>query len=257
MIPVIPESITTILVASEIAIAVAIWNVLSFAAGRSGLPDAAQRKVRVGAAGFLGVWLATALLFAPVPASVRTADPFRITPLIPLLDVASVAGALFAVWRSPSLRRVLAGVPLAAWHALQAWRVLGVVFVILYTRGQLPAHFALPAGWGDIFVGLTAPLLALALARGVRGATPIAISWNVFGLLDLVVAVGMGTGLLAPLLVPDLGPRMPPVPAMGVYPLILVPAFAVPASVLVHGLALARLVREVRPHPRLLPTEAR
>jgi hypothetical protein len=85
----------------------------------------------------------------------------------------------------------------------------------------------------------------------------IALSWNALGLLDLAVAVGMGTGLLAPLLVPELGPRVPPVPAMGVYPLVLVPAFAVPASALVHVLALSRLAREARPQPGLQPEEAR
>ena len=90
---------------------------------------------------------------------------------------------------------------------------------------------------------------SLALARGVRGARPAGIAWNVLGLLDLVVAVGMGTALLAPLLAPELG-RVPPVPAMGVFPLILVPAFAVPVSVLLHVLALARLLR-VRDWPRI------
>lgn len=110
---------------------------------------------------------------------------------------------------------------------------------------RLPAHFALPAGWGDILVGLTAPLVALGLARGIRGGRTLAISWNVFGLLDLAVAVGMGTGFLAPLLAPDLGPRVPPALAMGVFPMILVPLFAVPMSVLLHLLALRGLRREL------------
>jgi hypothetical protein len=73
----------------------------------------------------------------------------------------------------------------------------------------------------------------------------LGIAWNVLGLLDLVVAVGMGSGFLAPLLTPELGP-VPPAAAMGAFPLILVPTFAVPVSVLLHLLALARLLREVR-----------
>ena len=62
------------------------------------------------------------------------------------------------------------------------------------------------------------------------------------GLLDLVVAVGMGSGLLVPLLAPSLG-SAPPAAAMGALPMILVPAFAVPVSVLLHLLALGRLWR--------------
>jgi hypothetical protein len=129
---------------------------------------------------------------------------------------------------------------------VQLFRAIGVVFLILLAQGQLPAHFALPAGWGDVAIGITAPLLALALVRRVRGAVPLAFSWNVLGLLDLVVAVGMGTGFLTPFLVPELGPRVPSVAGMGVFPLIVVPTFAVPLFVLLHLLALWRLRRPVR-----------
>jgi hypothetical protein len=83
--------------------------------------------------------------------------------------------------------------------------------------------------------------VALLLVRNVRGSRPLALAWNGFGLLDLVVAVGMGTGYLSPFLAPELGPRVPPASAMGVFPLILVPTFAVPISVLLHLIALTRL----------------
>jgi hypothetical protein len=141
---------------------------------------------------------------------------------------------------------VLTAASLPTIIGVQLYRIIGLVFVILLAQGQLPAHFALPAGWGDIVVGLSAPLVALALARGAPGGRTLATAWNVFGLLDLVVAVGMGTGFLAPFLAPDLGPRVPPTPAMGVFPLVLVPTFAVPMSVLLHVVALWRLRREVK-----------
>ena len=126
--------------------------------------------------------------------------------------------------------------------------------MILLIQGQLPAHFALPAGWGDVAIGLAAPLVALALARSVPGARPIAISWNVVGVLDLFVAVGMGTGFLASLLSAS---RVPAAAAMGVYPMILVPTFAVPVSMLLHFICLARLAREAHEGARLVPTPAR
>jgi hypothetical protein len=77
------------------------------------------------------------------------------------------------------------------------------------------------------------------------------------GVLDLIVAAGTGTGLLAPLVAPELGPRVPPAPAMGVLPMFLVPAFAVPMSLLLHVLALGRLLREIRFGARLAPSGAR
>jgi len=179
-------------------------------------------------------------------ASLAARDRFSLSPLIPLFAIVPVVAVLLAIRFSPALRQVLSAASLPALIGVQFYRTLGVLFVILMTMGQLPARFALPAGWGDIAIGLTAPLVALALARGTRGSRAIATSWNVVGLLDLVVAVGMGTGLLAPYLAPELGPRVQPAAAMGIFPMFLVPAFAVPVSVLLHLIALGRLRREVR-----------
>jgi hypothetical protein len=98
--------------------------------------------------------------------------------------------------------------------------------------------------------------VALAVARGVRGGRTLAVAWNVVGLLDLVIAVGMGTGFLVPFLTPGLGSRAPPAAAMGVFPMILVPTFTVPVSVRLHLLPLGRLRREVRLDSGLVPEAA-
>jgi hypothetical protein len=218
-----------------------VWGILSRAAERSGLSAAAQRSVRAGAAIFLGAWLGAALLLAPAPASLAARDPFYITPLIPLFVALGLTFAWLTIWRSPALRRVVAAASLPALIGVQLYRIIGAVFLVLLPLGQLPAHFAVPAGWGDVAIGVTAPLVALALARGVPGGRTLAIAWNVLGLVDLIVAVGMGTGFLAPFLAPGLGPRVPPAAAMGVFPLIVIPTFAVPVAVLLHVLALGRL----------------
>jgi hypothetical protein len=94
-----------------------------------------------------------------------------------------------------------------------------------------------------VAIGLAAPVVALALVRGTRHARTLGIGWNVLGLLDLVVAVGMATSLF-PLLA---GERLHAAAAMGVYPLILVPTFGVPVAVLLHLVALRRLRRSPRP----------
>jgi hypothetical protein len=254
MIPVIPWYITFIVIATSLTAAVVLWLILSSAAGRSGLSPAAQQRVRAGSAVFLGAWIVADLLLAPAPASVLNRSPFYVTPLIPLLNVVPMAIALVALWRSSSLRRVIAAVPLPVLHGAQVYRVIGGVFLILMAQGQLPTHFALPAGWGDIAVGLAAPLVAIALARGARAARPLAVAWNVYGLFDLVVAVGMGTGILATILA---GTRVPAAAAMGVFPMILVAVFAVPVSILLHVIGLARLSRGEQVGARLAPAAAR
>lgn len=245
-IPTIPWYLELIALATSLAIAVGVWSILSSAASRSGLPPATQRRVRIGVAVFLATWLGAVLILAPSPASLLTRDRFYLTPLIPLFVIVPPALAFLALWLAPAFRRVLTATSIPAIIGVQLYRCVGAEFVILLGLGQLPAYFALPAGWGDIAVGVTAPLVALALVRGVRGSRALATFWNVFGLLDLAVAVGMGSGLLALMLAPELGSRFAPAAAMGVFPLFVVPAFAVPVSVLLHLIALGRLLGDVR-----------
>jgi hypothetical protein len=237
MIPVIPWPITLTIVVLQPVIAFAVWRILATSASKS---------VRAGLAIFLFGWLGLAFALAPSPSSLAGRDPFYLTPLIPLFAGGSFTVALVAFFVSPALRQATEAAPLPGLVAVQLYRALGVLFIILLALGQLPAYFAQPAGWGDIFVGLTAPLVALALARRVAGARALAVAWNAFGLLDLMVAVGMGTGMLAPVLMPELGSRVPAVGPMGVFPLILVPTFAVPLSFMLHLLALLRLRHEAR-----------
>lgn len=256
MIPAVPWYIELISLATNLAIAAAVWHILSSAAGRSGLTPARIRAVRAGSAIFLGAWLGAALLLAPAPDSLVGRDQFYLTPLIPLFVVVPITIVFLATSLSPAIRHVLAAASLPEVMGVQLYRTIGVVFLILLGLEQVPAHFALPAGWGDIAIGVTAPLVALAVARGFPAGRALAVSWNVVGLLDLAVAVGMGTGFLAPFLAPDLGPRVAPAAAMGVYPMILVPMFAVPVSVLLHLLALRKLRGDLRLGSRLVPNAA-
>jgi len=238
MIPDIPWYVTAIVLSVNVATAAVVWRIVATAAS--------SRNLRVGSAIFLFGWLGAALLLAPAPASLVSRDPFYLTPLIPLFAIGPTIVLLAALGLSPALRRTLGAMSLPAVHAVQLYRVIGGIFLVLMAQGQLPAHFAEPAGWGDVAIGLAAPLVALALARRVAGSRALAAGWNVLGLLDLVVAVGMGTGYLAPLLAPHLGAHVPPAAAMGVFPLVLIPTFAVPMGIMLHVLGLIRLAGESR-----------
>jgi hypothetical protein len=66
-------------------------------------------------------------------------------------------------------------------------------------------------------IGLTAPWLVVALLRQRSFATSRAfIAWNIFGILDFVVAVGMGA--IAPLLFADLARNVTTVPMVHLPP---------------------------------------
>jgi hypothetical protein len=109
---------------------------------------------------------------------------------------------------------------------LQTWRVAGVAFLALFAQGELPARFAVPAGLGDVIVGLTAPLVALYVVGGGRRARRVYVGWTVFGIADLVAAVALGV---------TTGAGMEPV---AVLPLSLIPAFGVPLTLALHAISL-------------------
>jgi hypothetical protein len=125
---------------------------------------------------------------------------------------------------------------------LQTFRVLGVVFLVGWWRGSLPGGFALPAALGDLAVGVAAPFVAAAVASGKSYARPLFVAWNVFGILDLVVAVTMGVAhSRTPMGFMHAAVRTD---ALGAYPYSLIPTFFVPLAIMLHAtrLAKARLV---------------
>jgi hypothetical protein len=120
-------------------------------------------------------------------------------------------------------------------------RALGVIFLILYAAGKMPGLFAWPAGLGDVLVGVLAPVVGIAYRRGPRENPDLVSAWNLFGLADLVVAVTAGM-LSSPspfeLFAFDL-----PNELISRFPLVLVPVFLVPVSVLLHLASLTKLRR--------------
>jgi hypothetical protein len=119
--------------------------------------------------------------------------------------------------------------------ALQVYRVLGVSMAIQAQRHALPEVFGLPAGFGDLFIGVTALLAAAAFTSGTKSGKAVFVLWNVLGLLDLIIAVS--TAALAASM-PFSPVTMAP---MRLYPLSLVPAFGVPLAFLLHVTGLAQL----------------
>jgi hypothetical protein len=120
-----------------------------------------------------------------------------------------------------------------------SFRIAGVVFLIAMAQRQLPALFALPAGLGDISVGIAAPLVARKLAQGTarRGA----LAFNLLGMADLVVAMILGavTGYQLLHVTPAAG-------ALSELPIVLIPTAAVPLLFVLHITSMSALRRARR-----------
>jgi hypothetical protein len=194
--------------------------------------------VRAAAVTVVG-WFLLALALASADAYRGTADripTIQYGILVPIL----IGGLL--IWRSSRLARMIDAVPQHWLVGVQLYRTLGVIFLILYAGGKLPGLFAWPAGLGDVLVGVLAPVVAIAYWRGPRENANLVIGWNIFGLADLVIAVTMGF-VTSPsplqLFAFDL-----PNELITRFPLVLIPVFAVPLSVLLHMASLAKLHRD-------------
>jgi hypothetical protein len=118
---------------------------------------------------------------------------------------------------------------------VQAWRVAGFVFLVLYTYSILPGMFALPAGWGDIAIGATAPFVALKLTTpDNRNGF---ILWQMLGITDLVTALFFGATAAF------FNPHGVATSAMTVLPMSLIPTFAVPLLFIFHVICISQARR--------------
>jgi hypothetical protein len=143
------------------------------------------------------------------------------------------------VLRSPTLNRGLRAIPLPLLVGVNAIRAFGVTFVLLYAAGRLPAPFAPVAGWGDILVGLTAVPVAWLVSGKGAAAHLTAWIWNVFGLLDLIAAVGLGVASSpGPLQLIFIEPGSG---IMTTLPWLLIPGFLVPLLASTHLAVFYRL----------------
>jgi len=140
---------------------------------------------------------------------------------------------------SVKVRRLALGLDLRLLTAMQAWRIIGVMFLVLMSFGFLPGTFAWPAGLGDLLVGAYAPFVVLAISRRTPGWHRHVILLNVLGLLDFVGAIGGGVlsgrspiGLLRGDVTTDI---------MQELPLSMIPTFAVPFWIVLHILSLIKL----------------
>jgi hypothetical protein len=156
--------------------------------------------------------------------------PVGITLLLVLLVLAA------CLIGSRSLRRLLTNQRNLV--LLNLWRLVGAVFLVLMTTRQMPALWALPAGIGDVIVGMAAPWIArhVGTPRGRRRA----IIFNLLGMADLVVAVGLGI-MTSP------GPAQvfhttPTSELATRFPLALVPTSLVPLAFALHIVSLWQLV---------------
>lgn len=191
----------------------------------------------------LGGWFALAA--AAGMSGIMATGPDTLARPVLLSVVVPIAVFLTLYAGSDSFRNYILTRDIRVLTMLQSWRIIGFAFLMLYAWGTLPGLFAWPAGLGDLLMGLSAPIVVLALVR--RSEFPSSgrfAVWNLLGLLDFIVAAGSAT--LASGAIPGLVDGTLTSAPMEVWPLSLFPSFIVPLFAFMHLTVLLQLLEERR-----------
>src|SRR5581483_12317276 len=187
----VPAYLTPFIMTGMILVIATLTLVLRRALFRAAWPKAVQAKAFWSVSALLVGWFvvaaATSIAGFYRPASgPPTIQYGLLTPIV-------VGVLAFVTW--PLLRRIVASIPSTWLVGVQFYRVLGIIFVVLYAGRHLPGIFALPAGVGDTLVGILAPFAAVSLARSPEGSARRVRLWNLLGIADLTIAVTLGASL--------------------------------------------------------------
>src|SRR6266702_4405623 len=143
-----------------------------------------------------------------------------------------VAARLYLLPQLSRLRPKQVLVPILLLHSL---RHLGLMFL---TRGAtypgLSPLFAYPAALGDLLCAAMAFVAIFLVSHNSAGARPLVWVFNIFGTIDLLVAIGLATVYDAPVF-------------MG--PAYWIPAFWVPALLVTHYITFLILTRHWKDRP--------
>ena len=151
----------------------------------------------------------------------------RTTPVpMPVFAIAMTLTLLGWLTIRRDLRDRVLSVGVRVLVALHITRFVGVYFLALYRDGLLPRDFAVPAGWGDIMVAIGAIIVLAAFRTDTQIGRTAYFTWNVLGLLDILLVLGNGARMMRADRLLQAG--------FTSLPLILLPLFLVPIIIVTH-----------------------
>lgn len=156
-----------------------------------------------------------------------------------ILGPVLVFTVLFTMRSRAGLRAALA-LPMALLLGAQVFRVAVELFLHqLWVDGLVPRMMTYEGANVDIFIGLSAPLMAWLASRN-RATPGLLIAWNALGLLALVNVAARGV-LTAPGPLQFVHAEVPNL-AVGIFPFTYVAGFLAPLAVLMHVFAIRALL---------------
>lgn len=148
---------------------------------------------------------------------------------------------LFLV-RSPGVRAFASRVPVEMLVGLQVFRVFVEIGLYgLYVNHLIPRLMTFEGGNLDVFIGLSAPVVAWLYSTGQMNARVVR-AWSWIGIVVLTNIVGRAvltsTGMISSE-IPNIG--------LGLFPFTFIPGFLAPLALYLHVLLLRSLPRKTSP----------
>jgi hypothetical protein len=192
-----------------------------------------NRRVALRVLGGLGAWFLYVGLMAHFGI---LRNPEMRPPGITFIVVPVLLFLIFFVVRSPGSARSILAFPLWLILGTQCFRVGVELFLHqLWIEGLVPRMLTFRGANVDIYIGLSAPLIAWLSTRG-RWGLELASAWNILGLLALLNVV-IRALLTAPgplhLIHTEVPDQM-----IGTFPFSFIPGFFVPLAVVLHVVAI-------------------
>lgn len=234
--PTIPEYFIALNRATQAAVLLTLSVGLWIGMRRAALSRTEKIETGVPLAGAVLIWFAGASWLGHLRFFVA---PTASLPPIAFAIVMPIAAGLALLTWSDRFRAFAWALPQSWLTGVQVYRALGAMFLGLWAQDRLPGEFALPAGIGDVIIGVTAPIVAWLNASRSPSARSATLIWNGFGIADLIVAVGTGF-LTSPSPYQALAFDRPNM-VMAAQPFVLVPTFFVPLSIILHAMSLWKL----------------
>jgi hypothetical protein len=155
-------------------------------------------------------------------------------PAAQITLIALTIGLLTTFWSSRSFRTWAEELDVRALLGLHLVRFVGIYFLVLHGRGELPGRFAIPAGCGDIVVASGA--LVIILVPSLRQSSRAVLVWNTVGFIDILFVVTTAAGLAFS--------DRDSMNALTRLPLSFLPTMVVPLIIATHVIILVRLLKK-------------
>jgi len=224
-----------------VLVAIILWLTINSISKTLDVDEEKKKKISLFSGIFLFGWFALAMILSSL--ELFHVSPEFISPFVPIFFIVPILFGLHLMRTSPTFRKLIDAFPQHILIILQLFRVLGIVFLLLLMQNQLPELFAIPTGWGDILIGITAPIIAYIYLKKFSFAKNLTIIWNILGIIDLLIAISLGILLSLPgpfnVLQTEISTEI-----MTLFPLVIVPAFAVPLGILLHIFSLKKLLKK-------------